>query len=198
MRISMVCVAFVFMGCATTHRNVVTRRTVATPAPALQSDIPPPVRNEVSLPVAPPRDVAADPMASLGEAIEHASPGARRILDTTRAMLHDQTVVRGSCYSWTNAVYRRAGGRKQVAFHRNGRDPFADATLLRPGDWVFFINHSYGDVTHSAIFVAWINENTREALMVSYAGGNRNSPGRFGEYTLTNVYQLVRMGDELP
>jgi hypothetical protein len=196
-RNSILCVVLVGMGCATTHREVVTRSTLPTPSPVLRADVPTPVQQEVSLPVVPPRNVTADPMATLGEAIEHASPGARRVLETTRAMLNEQTVVRGSCYSWTNAVYRRAGGRKQVAFHRNGREPFADSTLLRPGDWVFFINHSYGDVTHSAIFIAWINENTRDALMVSYAGGNRNSPGRFGEYELTNVYQLVRMGDEL-
>jgi hypothetical protein len=60
---------------------------------------------------------------------------------------------------------------------------------------VFFINHSYNDVTHSAIFVAWVDERARVALMVSYPGGNRDAPGRFSDYELTNVYQLVRMRD---
>ncbi len=137
-------------------------------------------------------------MAALAAAAERASPCARRVLDATRAMLDEETIVRGSCYTWANAVYRRAGGRTQVAFRASRRTPYADASLLRPGDWVFFINHSFGDVTHSAIFVAWIDERARTALMVSYPGGNRADPGRFGEYELTNVYRLVRMVEESP
>ena len=61
---------------------------------------------------------------------------------------------------------------------------------------MFFINHSFNNVTHSAIFVRWIDEATREAVMVSYPGGNRDAPGRFGQYELTNVYRLVRMDDD--
>jgi hypothetical protein len=134
-------------------------------------------------------------MATLTRAAAQSAPGARRVLDAAKAMIDGGVVTRGSCYTWVNAVYRRATGPRQTVFEGDRRNRWADASLLRPGDWVFFINHSYNDVTHSAIFVAWVDERARVALMVSYPGGNRDAPGRFSDYELTNVYQLVRMRD---
>lgn len=157
----------------------------AEPAPAT----PPPSQ--------PPTDPWRDPIATIGAAMEHADPGPRRVLETTRAMISDGVVVRGSCYTWLNAVYRRAGGRARTVFQGPQRAPFTAFELLAPGDWVFFINHSYGDVTHSAIFLAWIDRDAHVALMASYPGGNRNEPGRFSDYELTNVYQIVRKADAL-
>ena len=51
----------------------------------------------------------------------------------------------------------------------------AATSLLAPGDRVAFINHSFGDVTHAAIFVAWIDEVDRadepfEAFLLEYLG----------------------------
>lgn len=76
--------------------------------------------------------------------------------------------------------------------------PFADASQLQPGDWVFFVNHAWGDDTHSAIFIGWVDRDARLAMMVSYAGGHRDEPGRFGEYDLSGVFRVVRMTDDPP
>ncbi len=110
-------------------------------------------------------------------------------------MIVGGVVVRGSCYTWLRAVYARATGRSQVVYAGRPRPRFTRFELLRPGDWVFFINHSYGNNTHSAMFVGWSDPRARVALMASYVGGNRTAPGRFSTYSLTNVYQVVRMAD---
>lgn len=138
------------------------------------------------------------PMAALAAARESASPGAQRVLDVTRDMLENETVVRGSCFTWVNAVFRRAGGRARAVFRASRAEPHAAPERLRAGDWVFFVNHAYGDVTHSAIFVGWIDRRARTALMVSYPGERRDAPGRFGEYELSGVYNLLRLDDALP
>jgi hypothetical protein len=154
-----------------------------------------PLRAAPPLAAPPPAVDLSDPMTALTRASAQASPGARRVLETVREMLDGAVITRGSCYTWVNAVFRRAGGAREAAFNGDRRTNWADASMLRPGDWVFFINHSYNDVTHSAIFVAWVNERAREALMVSYPGERRNAPGRFSTYELTNVYRLVRLRD---
>jgi len=139
----------------------------------------------------------ASGLAALDAARAHAAPGARRVLDAARAMIAGGVVVRGSCYTWLRAVYARATGRHQVVYAGSPRPRFARFELLRPGDWVFFINHSYRNNTHSAIFVGWSDARAHVALMASYVGGNRTAPGRFSTYALTNVYQVVRMADDV-
>ncbi len=142
--------------------------------------------------------IAWDPDRALTDAAQQASPGPRRVLETTHAMIDDSTVVRGSCFDWVDAVYQRAGGRQHDVFHGPHTGPFAETPALQPGDWVFFINHNWGDDTHSAIFVGWMDEGSSVAMMVSYAGGHRDEPGRFGEYELSSVFRIVRMEDEPP
>jgi hypothetical protein len=139
-----------------------------------------------------------DPYSALLSAETRATAGGRRVLETTRTMLDDGTVVRGSCFDWVDAVYHRAGGHWHDAFHGHGpsRGPYADASVLQPGDWVFFVNHEFGDDTHSAVFVAWADERAQTAVVASYAGGHRDEGGRFGTYTLTSVFRVVRMIDD--
>lgn len=192
------------LGCGATSTNAIAqsargshRNGHAARVHELPPESSPVERQTIAPPVAPPTDPWRDPMATLDAAAARAQPGARRVLQAIRAMLDESTIVRGSCYTWASALYRRAGGRSQAIFHGDRRASFSSPELLAPGDWVFFINHSFGDVTHSAIFVAWIDEAARTALMVSYPGGNRRAPGRFSDYELSNVYQIVRMGDAL-
>jgi hypothetical protein len=192
--------AFVLLaavGCGATQRSALAPRapTASAEPRVVWEEGATPTMAPPSVAPAPPPDVRSDPMATLTRAAAQSAPGARRVLDAVKVMLDGVVVTRGSCYTWVNAVYRRAGGPRQTVFEGDRRTRWADASLLRPGDWVFFINHSYNDVTHSAIFVAWVDERARVALMVSYPGGNRDAPGRFSDYELTNVYQLVRMGD---
>jgi len=125
-------------------------------------------------------------------------PG-RKILATGRKMtLEQQEIVRGSCWDYANAVYDRTGypnsktSRQTVFKGTKSKGPYADAGLIRPGDWLYYINHSYNDVEHSAIFVKWLDETKRIGLMLSYGGEKRREPARYLPYDLTHVYQIMR------
>ena len=129
-------------------------------------------------------------------ALPAASEPGLRVLAMARRMMEAKTIIRGSCWDYANAVYRRAGfsGRaRQTVFRgRRQRGPYAPARLFRAGDWLYFINHSYHDVQHSAIFVRWVDRRARVALMVTYRGARRAVPGVYDEYDLSHVYRVVR------
>ncbi|MCO4762994.1 MAG: hypothetical protein KC502_15870 [Myxococcales bacterium] len=104
-------------------------------------------------------------------------------------------VIRGSCWTFVNTVYKEAGygGRQRVrVFRSKSRGPYVDADVLQPGDFLSYINHSYNRGVHSAIFVDWLDRPRREALMLSYVGGNRSKPGGYRSYLLTHVYSVIR------
>jgi hypothetical protein len=122
-----------------------------------------------------------------------ATGGARRVLETSRAMIEREEVVRGTCFTWVNAVFRRAGGRFTTEFRGDRRGRYAPLDLLQPGDWIHFINQRYGNVTHSAIFIAWMDRANGVALTVSYPGERRIEPGRYRDYDLSRVYRIDRM-----
>lgn len=156
-------------------------------------------------PAPPPVDPAWqswDPDYQMQSAQLNAAPGGGRVLRTAQAMMDQGTVVRGSCYDWIHTVFERAGGRWSDAFRgRIESGPYAPAEDFAPGDWVLFINESFGgdaSHTHSAIFVGWADASARTAVMVSYPGGRRDEPGRYGTYELTRAYRIVRMEDAEP
>lgn len=132
-----------------------------------------------------------------------ATKAGRKVLTTARKMTLDRReIVRGSCWDYTNAVYNRTGypnnkaGRKTVFRSSKENGPYANAALIQPGDWLYYINHSYNDVEHSAIFVKWINLDKRTALMLSYGGERRKEPARYLPYDISHVYQIVRPAEE--
>lgn len=128
------------------------------------------------------------------DAAQHASPGPRRVLETAHAMIRDATIIRGSCWDWVHEVFARAHGDTVRVYGARVTGPFADTSLIQPGDWVY-LNHVPEGGTHSAIFVGWTDAPNRVALMVSYAGMHSDSPGRFGEYDLSAVYRVMRLSD---
>jgi hypothetical protein len=128
-----------------------------------------------------------------------ASKPAKKILKVGRKMtLVDKEIVRGSCWDYADTVYTRAGfSRKQtqrqtVFKGSKRRGPYADIAQIKPGDFLYYINHSYGGIEHSAIFIDWEDKNKKMALMLSYGGENRRSPARYRVYNLSNVYQITR------
>lgn len=190
----------VALGCVATSREATAWHRVPAPRPPTAvcegcDALPPPFHLTVPAPVAESPGVAEDPMGALRAAIPRAAPGARRVLEVMRAMLDEGTVVRGSCNRWVEEIFRRAGGRGRTVYSGRRRAPFTDTALLRPGDWVQFINHSYGGVTHSAVFVGWTDQAGRVAMTASYPGQSRAEPGRFRDYDLSNLYRVVRMDD---
>jgi hypothetical protein len=128
----------------------------------------------------------------------NASIAGSRILATARTMMVDRDLVVGSCWDYANAVFNRAGhpnkrGLRTRAFSGSRKKRrFANASLIRPGDWLYYVNHSYSDVSHSAIFVAWLDRRRRHALMITYRGAKRRVPGVLDDYDLRSVFRIIR------
>jgi hypothetical protein len=126
-----------------------------------------------------------------------AAPGGRAVLAAARRMIDSGEIVVGSCWTYANAVYERAGfpsgGRlRETVFAGSPKGRFANLGLVRAGDLLSYINHSYGDVAHSAIFVGWVDREANRGLMINYRGGRRREPGHYAAYDLSHVYRVVR------
>lgn len=153
-------------------------------------------------PAAPVEPVAEAPVeASMADRLRAAEaaaePAGRQVLATARDLIdREVVVVRGSCWDYANAVFERAGfaaGRaRQTVFRGGKKGPYADLDQVRPGDWLYYVNHSYGEVPHSAIFVDWEDREAGLGLMISYVGAKRRRPGRYEVYDLRSVYRIVR------
>lgn len=131
----------------------------------------------------------------LDQAEARASSEGKQILTLSRSMISKSEKISGSCWNYINTVYNRAGHpqkQRDIVFKGKLKGPYADHDLIRPGDWLYYVNHSYKGIEHSGIFVDWTDEAKREALMISYAGEKRNTPARYKVYKLTNVYNIIR------
>ncbi len=122
------------------------------------------------------------------------SPGAKVLETGFKMALLDKAIVKGSCWDYINEVYRRSGfgNTKETIFRSKKSGPYAAAQLVQPGDWVYHVNHQYNNVEHSAIFICWKDFKKRIAITLSYAGMNRNLPGKYGEYQLKSIYSIFR------
>jgi hypothetical protein len=137
-------------------------------------------------------------LRQLLRAEEKAPIAGRRVLATGREMIVGRAeIIPGSCWDYANAVYERCGypsSKRHVVFSGGKKKGYADPAAIHSGDWLYYINHSYGNVDHSAIFVGWTNLGKKRALMLSYPGENRMEPGRYRVYDLSHVYKIVRPG----
>jgi hypothetical protein len=134
---------------------------------------------------------------TLKEAEQEADTKARKILQTGREMtLDEKVIIVGGCWDYIDAVFTRAGfprGQRKIVFKgtlRNG--PYANIAALRPGDWIYHLNHSYHGIEHSGIFVKWLNKERAIGLMLSYRGERSRTPARYRGYDLSNVYRITR------
>lgn len=132
----------------------------------------------------------------LNQAEDSSTTEGRKILEMSRLMIANSDIVLGSCWDYIDAVYIRAGypqRNKATIFKSKLAGPYLDnIDMIAAGDWLYFINHSYGDVEHSGIFVAWTNYAEKEALLVSYSGGNQANPARYKKYIISSVYNIMR------
>jgi hypothetical protein len=120
------------------------------------------------------------------------------ILDTGRKMaLDERLIIRGSCWTWVNAVYNRAGfGKtKEIIFKSKLNGPYANLSLIEPGDWLYYINYTRKPVEHSGIFVYWKDFDKKIGVVLSYIGRNRSKPGMYLYYDLKHVYYITRPTD---
>lgn len=138
---------------------------------------------------------ADDYQALLDEAEAKATKEGRDILVLSRSMILKNEKISGSCWNYINTVYNRAGhpqNLRDIVFKGKLKGPYAGHDLIQPGDWLYYVNHSYKGTEHSGVFVAWTNKDKKEALMISYAGEKRKTPARYKVYKLTNVYNIIR------
>ncbi|MGP5297079.1 hypothetical protein ACTXL0_08630 [Psychrobacter faecalis] len=130
----------------------------------------------------------------LSNAETQSSRAAREVISTARKMaLNERTIIKGGCWDYLNAVFNRAGvSRNTIHKGTYGQGPYANSSEIEVGDWLYYINHGYNGVEHSGLFVGWVDERAKQALILSYAGENRREPARYRVYDLSNVYQIMR------
>lgn len=119
----------------------------------------------------------------------------RKIIETSRVMITNEEIILGSCWDFINAAYLRAGfptSQRITVFKSKLQGPYLQENRIEAGDWLYFINHSYNNVEHSGVFVAWTDLTKKEALIISYPGGNQSKPGRYRIYDLSSVYNIIR------
>lgn len=135
------------------------------------------------------------------EVVEEApSRAGRRVLAMARRMVRRRTIVRGSCFDYIERVFGRAGypaARRERVFSGVPSGPYAELSLIAPGDWLFIVPHAdrEPDLTHSVIFVRWLDRDAGRAEVVSYAGGNARRPGGIVPYDLNHTYVIARARD---
>lgn len=123
-----------------------------------------------------------------------ATPSAQKVLERARTMtLNERAIIKGGCWDYLNRVFKQAGVSRQTVFEGKYRGgPYADAEMIRSGDWLYYINHGYKDIEHSGLFIGWVDKPARQALILSYAGEQRQEPARYKVYDLSHVYQIMR------
>ena len=128
---------------------------------------------------------------------KNTSEGGKAVLEIGRKMaLKDKTIVKGSCWDYINEVYKRAGygTNKKVVYKSKKSGPYVNISKIQPGDWIYYVNYSYGGVEHSGIFVYWKDYKNKIGVTLSYGGESRNEPGRYRSYDLKSVYYITRAG----
>ncbi len=126
-----------------------------------------------------------------------ATKKARKVLQTGRKMaVEEKAIVIGSCWTYINEVFNRAGYSKErhYVYKSKKQGPYADTNLIKAGDWLYYINHSFHNIDHSGIFVRWVDRAKQIALILSYTGRNKRKPGRYKEYKIDNVFFITRAG----
>ena len=130
----------------------------------------------------------------LSRAEKQSNRPARDVISMARTMsLNERTIIKGGCWDYLNAVFNRAGVNRSTV-HKGvyAEGPYADSGEIRVGDWLYYINHGYNDIEHSGLFVGWVDESAKQALILSYAGESRQEPARYRVYDLSHVYQIIR------
>jgi len=133
------------------------------------------------------------------QAEKKATPAGARVLAQARAMTVDKhEILPGSCWDYVDAVYNRAGypgGKRRTVFKGATSGPYATAADIQAGDWLYFVNHSYNDIEHSSMFVAWADREALRGWLLSYAGERRAEPPSYKLYSLDSTYQIIRPQD---
>lgn len=131
----------------------------------------------------------------LNLAEDNATVAGRKIIETSRIMITNEEIILGSCWDFIHAAYNRSGyasNQRVTIFKSKLPGPYVEVNRIETGDWLYFKNYSFGGVEHSGVFVAWTDLTTKNAIVISYPGGNQSKPGRYRIYDLSGVYNIIR------
>jgi len=130
------------------------------------------------------------------KAESEATSSGKQILEMSQKLIDEKQIFVGGCWDFINSVYNRSGftaDKRETVFKSKQKGPYlTDPDLIRPGDWLYFINHSYRDIEHSAIFIAWTSKSKKEAMMVNYVGEKKKKPAFYKKFLLDEVYNIIR------
>lgn len=110
-------------------------------------------------------------------------------------MVLEDYKMSGSCWSYASKVYELAGfpsNKRTTIYKSNKGTRIKDPSIIQPGDWIYHVNYSFNNVEHSAIFICWKDYDRRIAITLSHVGQKKYAPGKFGEYDLSGVYNVIR------
>ncbi len=128
--------------------------------------------------------------------IASADVGGEKILEIGQKMIDNGEIIKGSCWDFINTAYNRAGyqssKRETIFSSTKNNGPYADINMIKPGDWLYYINYSYNMIEHSGIFVRWVDKDKKIARILGYAGENKDLPGRYRDFDLKSVYNIIR------
>ncbi len=128
------------------------------------------------------------------QAEQQATSAGKSVLRKARILALDkQAIIRGSCWNYLNTVFKQAQVRRNNIFTaKKDGGRYFNLNHLQAGDWIYHTNLSYHNVEHSGMFVAWVDKAKSKALMLSYAGQNRNKPARYKVYDISRTYNVKR------
>lgn len=132
----------------------------------------------------------------LDEAIKKSEGVGNALLREAKTMIETKAIIVGGCWNYTDVLFNRAGypKTKRCIVFRGSKEHkrFARPEQIQAGDWLYYINHSYNDIGHSAMFIAWKDKKNFQGIMLSYGGEKRKKPARVRVYDLRSVYRIVR------
>lgn len=129
------------------------------------------------------------------DCIQPISKAGIELVNKGMDMVIENYKMSGSCWSFANKVYELAGfpNNKRTTIYKNKKGTLIkDPSFIQPGDWIYHINYSFHNVEHSAIFICWKDYERRIAITLSHVGQNKYAQGKFGEYDLSGVYNVIR------
>ena len=119
----------------------------------------------------------------------------KAILTNALKFVRDGKIIKGSCWDYINAIYNVSGvkiNKRKIVFRSKKNGPYAKKEIIKSGDWLYHVNHSYHNIEHSGMFIDWIDKKNNKALMLSYAGENKKNPARFRVYNIDSTYNIIR------
>lgn len=127
----------------------------------------------------------------------HPDPG-RHVIAVARRMIAQNVQIQGSCYRYISEVFTRAGHdgwrRRRVVYNEGRNGPYANLDLVRPGDWLYIVNHPDRTPvgTHSVLFVGWEDRARGYARVIEHSGWGAPRSGYERGYDVSRTYRITR------